>query len=315
MKLHIAEVDGFSSNALELLSNHYSVSFGHVGNEQLRQKLRTIDIFWFRLGYRINNHIIDENTRCKYLVSPVTGIDHIDEKLCINLGIKIVCLRGERFFLRTVRATAEHTVLLTLALMRNVVGAVLDVRNGLWRRDRFKGFELFRKKVGIIGYGRLGRIVGSYFHHMGCEVGFYDIRNLKGTNQITRFTSMEECISESDIISLHIPYNNSNHHLIDRKQFKHFDDQKWLINTSRGGVIDEGELLKLLKNQKIAGAAIDVIDGEPNIENHDLIEYANRNNNLIITPHIGGCTIESWEKTELFIANKLIKTTSYQETI
>jgi D-3-phosphoglycerate dehydrogenase len=313
LKLHIAETEDFSKEVIALLQNHFEVTTGSIEKGKLKQKLQEVDVFWFRLAYQINAEVIDESSRCKYLVSPVTGIDHLDERLCDKMGISIICLRGEREFLKEVRATAEHTMLLTMMLMRNTVPAVIDVNQKFWRRDLFRGFELFQKKVGIVGYGRLGKIVAEYFHTFGCEVGFYDVETKDHPNYIKQFDSLERCIEGSEIISIHVPYNESTHHLFDGSIFAKFDNKKWLINTSRGGIVNDSVLLKLLQEGKIAGAALDVLYGEPNISNNPLIDYAKTHRNLIITPHIGGCTYESFEKTEKFIAQKLLRAISIEE--
>lgn len=314
MKLHIAEIQDFSPDVITLLNKRFEVSTGIVEKSTLKQKLCEVDIFWFRLGYQITEKVIDNQTRCRYLVSPVTGIDHIDEKLCAKQGIQIICLRGEKEFLKEVRATAEHTILLAMMLMRNVVAAVDDTKNGNWRRDLFRGFELYKKKVGIIGYGRLGAIVSDYFHALGCEVGYFDIKDKQHPEYIRRFRTLEDCIQNSDLISIHVPYNQSTYHLLNKEILTLFNENKWLINTSRGGIVDDKALLGILKNKKIAGAALDVLYGEPNISDNPLIMFAKENRNVIITPHIGGCTYESFEKTEKFIAEKLLKTIAYQTT-
>lgn len=296
------------------LNEQFDLSTGNVIRADLKQKLQQVDIFWFRLAHKLNSEVIDEETRCRFFVSPVTGIDHIDEELCKRLGISIICLRGETEFLKEVRATAEHTILLAMMLMRNAAPAIEDVENEYWRRDLFRGFELYKKKVGIIGYGRLGKIVADYCIALGCEVGFYDIEKKDSPEQITRFETLEDCISNCDIISIHVPYNPSTHYLIDKTLFQKFNHSKWLINTSRGGIVDDRALLDALKQQRIAGAALDVLYGEPDIRNNALISYAQSNRNLIITPHIGGCTFESFEKTEAFIADKLVNAV-YQQNL
>ncbi len=289
------------------MREQFEVSIGFVEKKRLKQKLQEVDIFWFRLAYQVDDSVLDERTRCKYLISPVTGIDHINEPLCKRFGITIISLRGELEFLKEVRATAEHTILLTLMLLRNAAPSIEDVKSFQWRRDLFRGFEIFKKKVGIVGYGRLGTIVSDYFYAMGAEVGYYDIVRKKAPSHYRRFLNLTECIAESDIVSIHIPYGKSTHHLFDATALNYFDSTKWLINTSRGGVVDEDALLEILKEGQIAGAALDVLYGEPDVTHHPLLNYARRCRNLIITPHIGGCTFESFEKTESFVADKLLK--------
>lgn len=315
LKLHIAETQDFSPAVMATLQERFELTTGSLKREELRQKLQEVDIFWFRLAYKIDAEVLDESSRCKYLVSPVTGIDHIDEALCEKLGVGIVCLRGEREFLKEVRATAEHTMLLAMLLMRQAAPAVQDVEAGQWRRDLFRGYELYKKKVGIVGYGRLGAIVADYCHAFGCEVGFVDVEAKEHPTHIRVYDSLEACIRESDIISIHVPYNQSTHHLFDAAVFQHFDANKWLINTSRGGIVDDAALLKALQEGRLAGAALDVLYGEPAVSNNPLIAHARAHRNLLITPHIGGCTYESFEKTEAFIAQKLFKKISHQAVV
>ncbi|MEN0049321.1 MAG: D-isomer specific 2-hydroxyacid dehydrogenase family protein [Bacteroidota bacterium] len=305
-KVLIAEAEDFSLDVVERLKKYASVDMFACKQSELKTLLEQYDIFWFRLGFKIDETVLSNQTRCKIIATPVTGIDHIDEDLCAQLGMKIVCLRGETEFLKEVRATAEHTILLAMMLMRKAKQAAIDAEKGNWRRDLFRGFELYKKKVGIIGYGRLGSIVADYFQALGCEVGYYDIAEKPSTDRIKVYNSLESCIVANDIISIHIPYNSSTHHLFDQQIFQLFDENKWLLNTSRGGVVDEAALLQALSENRIAGAALDVLYGEPDILQHPLIEYTQQKDNLVITPHIGGCTYESFEKTEHFIADKII---------
>jgi len=283
---------------------------GSVDQNDLGKLLNTVDIFWFRLAYKINSTVLNENTRCKYFLSPVTGIDHIDEKLCASLNKEIICLRGETEFLKEVRATSEHTVLLTQMLMRRAYHAVVDTQKGLWRRDLFRGFELYKKQVGVIGLGRLGSIVADYFLAFGCEVTYYDVASRVPSDPAIKKVSLEELCEKSEIITLHIPLNESTVGIYDREFFISLKQKPYLINTSRGAIIDEAALLDALMTKKISGAAIDVLIGEPEVKNNPLIKYAQSNSNLIITPHIGGNTYESFEKTEMFIAQKLLQSVS-----
>lgn len=263
------------------------------------------DVFWFRLGFKIDKYLILNSTRLKVIVTPVTGIDHIDELACKEKNIKILCLRGEYDFLKEVRATAEHTFALVFALLRNIPEAILSVKNGRWNRDLFRGRELFGKKVGIVGFGRLGEIAAFYFHAFGCEVKYFDIVT-KSSDYAVAASSLNE-IASCDIISIHVNYSQDTHHLIDKEFFDLCSPGTIFINTSRGGIVNEKALLSALKSGKLAAAALDVIQDEFNFSSaNELVEYSKTNSNLLITPHIGGNTYESFEKTEFFLASKLI---------
>ena len=306
-KIRIAEPKDFSSEVVGKLQNYADVELKNCPPGELKLALNNCDVFWMRLAYKINEKVLDASTRCKVLAIPATGIDHIDEQLCDQLGIKIVCLRGESEFLKEVRATAELTIGLALGVMRNITAASNSVLSGKWDRDSFRGEEIYKKTAGIIGYGRLGAIVAEYFSAMGMKVQAYDIRPSLGAGEDILFTdSLEHLVSTSDLITLHVNYNAENHHLINKKIIDKFKPGSYFVNTSRGGLVDEDALLTALANKAINGAGLDVLWGEPNISNHSLVKYAKNNTNLLIVPHIGGNTYESFEKTEHFIADKII---------
>lgn len=305
LRIHVAEIEDFSQEILSRLSELYTLTTGPVPDGDLPKVLEEVDIFWFRLGYNINDSVISQHTKCRVLVTPVTGIDHIDEDLCALHGIRILCLRGEEEFLREVRATAEHTILLTLMLLRQAVSAIAHTNDLSWNRDLFRGFEIYKKNVGILGMGRLGQIVASYYVALGAVVYYYDIQDVDVSEAYHRCGSAAEVVDLCQIISIHIPYNVDTHHIYGDAFFSRFTDEKWLINTARGGVIDESALLDALEQKTIAGAALDVLEDEPDVENNKLLDYGRSHDNLVVTPHIGGNTYESFEKTEKFLFSKL----------
>lgn len=305
-KILIAETEDFTPEVAVILNEIADVTFSQLDKAKLKEALQEYDIFWFRLGFKIDEKVLNGNLRCKIIVNPVTGIDHIDEELCREKGIEIISLRGEVDFLNEIRATAELTIGLTISLLRGMIPAYQSVLKGEWKRDNFRGNEIYKKNVGILGVGRLGRINAGYFKALGANVRGYDIRD-DFPGDIERASSIEELLKFSDIVSIHVRYGNDTDGLIGRGEFKHFKKGAVLINTSRGGIIDEDALLDALKTGLLKGAALDVLRNEQEIsENNPLIKFARNNNNLIILPHIGGNTYESFEKTEKFLADKLI---------
>ena len=147
--------------------------------------------------------MLAQATRCRILATPVTGLDHIDLAACRELGIRVVSLRGEVEFLRTVRATAELTVALTLALLRHIPQAVAAVQAGHWDRDQFRGQELYGKTIGLVGVGRLGSLVAGYFRAFGADVLGYDPRADFPSQLCTRVGDLDELLRRSDIVSIH----------------------------------------------------------------------------------------------------------------
>ena len=306
LKLYIAERNDFSNEVFQELETRFEI-LDFKENISIKEILKQVDIFWFRLAHKLDSTVLDKSTKCKYLLNPVTGIDHIDEKLCNELGIQIICLRGEVDFLKNVRATAEHTIALTLALLRKIHPAVTDVQSGNWNRDAYRGNELYNKKVGILGYGRLGKIVAKYFHAFDCDIFYFDVEEKIADSYCVKLNSIESLFENCDIVSIHIPLNDSTKGIIDKNLLFKMATNAILVNTSRGAIVNDKDLLDALVSNKIKGAALDVLEGEPNILNSELVKYSKSNSNLIITPHIGGNTYESFAKTEKFLADKLVQ--------
>ncbi len=307
-RILVAEPDDFSPEAHAFLTSHADVTLAHPTSEELAAGFRDFDAVWIRLGYRISAEMLAEATRCRVLACPATGTDHIDLQACRERGIRVVNLKGETEFLRTIRATAELTIALVLALMRHVPAAANAVLRGEWNRDAFRGRELAGKSVGLVGVGRLGMLVAEMLSSFGVDVLGYDVRPDIPTS-VRRCGSLGELLAASDIVSLHVSYDHSTHHMIGPKELAQMRRGALLINTARGGIIDEGALVRALKTGVLGGAALDVISGEPHPDpdTHPLIQYARQYDNLIIVPHIGGNTTESFAKTEMFIAKKVVQ--------
>jgi D-3-phosphoglycerate dehydrogenase len=246
--------------------------------------------------------------RLKTIVTPTTGLNHIDLNEAHRRGITVLSLQGETEFLNDIRATAEHTVGLMLSLLRRVPSAVGDVQKGNWDRDLFKGHELFAKTIGIIGYGRLGRIVAKYLRAFDARILVSDPHFDQATlDPGISAVGLDDLLQESNIVSLHVSLSDRTRSFFGKEQFSKMKPGGWFVNTARGELIDEMALLDALRSGQLAGAALDVLCGEHQnvMENHPLVAYVREHDNLLITPHIGGCTLESMEKTEMFMAKKL----------
>jgi D-3-phosphoglycerate dehydrogenase len=304
MKVLIAETKDFSHEAIAQLKMFAEVDLHDISQEQLLNALQQYDVFWFRLGFKLNADILQQATRCKFLVCPVTGLDHIDLDACKEKGIRVISLRGEVEFLKKVRATAELTLGLALTMLRNIHGAINHTLHFQWNRNLFKGREIYEKKVGIIGLGRLGQITASYFHSMGAEVYVYDTRPV-AAGQYTIVDKIEQLFRECDIISLHVNMTEENRGMIHAAHFALLKQGSYFINTSRGPLVNSADLIEAIRSGHLAAAAVDVIENEYNHQQDILLQFAANDPRLIITPHIGGNTYESFAKTELFMVEKL----------
>ncbi|HEV3417293.1 MAG TPA: NAD(P)-dependent oxidoreductase [Pirellulales bacterium] len=307
-KILIAEPLDFSPAALAVLQRVGDVELRECRREDFAAAFAEYDVIWFRLAFRIDERTIGSRPRCRILATPVTGLDHIDLDACDSQGVRVVSLRGETEFLKNVRATAELTIGLTLSLLRRIPSAHSAARQGNWDRDSFRGRELFGRTVGIVGMGRLGTLVAGYFKAFGTRVIGYDPRDDYPTEAAERVPQLDDLLAQSDIVVLLVKYEESTRGLIARAEFAKMKPGAVLINTSRGGVVDEPALLAALDSGRLAGAALDVLDGEPAISaDHAIVSYAHDHDNVLLTPHIGGNTMESFEKTEAFLAEKVVQ--------
>jgi len=309
MKILIAECKGFSSNALELLESRARVVMADVDRVELLREVRDTNVLWVRLRNVIDAQVMDAAPQLQVIVSNTTGLNHIDLEAAKARRIRVLSLRGEVDFLQEIRATAELTLGLALALARRIPSAHAHVCQGQWDRYQFKGHDLYQRTAGIVGYGRLGRIVAGFFEALGMHVL---VTTRDGGDSASSDTharvSLDTLLSESDLVSVHVNLTPDNHKIFGPKQFARMRRGAWLINTSRGELIDESALLAALRSGQLGGTALDVIaeEHQGTGSSHPLIEYARDHDNLIITPHIGGYTWESLARTEVFLAQKLV---------
>ena len=302
------EPENYSREAYSILCQLGQVDETPLSRQALLDQLPLYDVLITRLGHQIDQEVLARGNKLKAVVSATTGLDHIDTDYAAQQNIAVLCLRGEVDFLRSIPATAEHTWGLLLALIRRLPWAFQSVKDGAWDRDAFRGRDLYGKRLGILGYGRIGTIVARYALAFGMEVLAYDPTPLEPNDAITFLPTMSALLRQSDILSIHVPLNESTIGLISSAEFAQLPQGALLINTSRGAIVDEDAMLASLISGHLGGAATDVLADE-RIQNKDqlspLILYARENDNLLITPHIGGATADSMAMTEIFMARKL----------
>jgi D-3-phosphoglycerate dehydrogenase / 2-oxoglutarate reductase len=307
-KILVAESNGFPLEAYNLLRQEADVVLADLDRRGLESRLHDADVLWVRLRHRVDAALLRTAPRLTIVATPTTGLTHIDTEALENRGVRLLCLRGETEFLKDIRGTAEHTVCLILALLRHLPESFEHVLAGGWNRDLFRGGELFGKTVGIVGYGRLGRIVARYLLAFEAKVLACDPAVAAGSAEpgvaVVSFTRLLE---ESDVVTLHVNLTEESRNFFGRPQFDAMKPGAVFINTARGELVDERALLDALNSGRICGAALDVLAGESvaGMGRRPLIEHARTHPNLIVTPHLGGCTLESMHKTEMFLARKL----------
>ncbi len=310
--LHIlnAESLNYSKAARSVLAGIGRVSDEDFDQAGLINHVEDVDILIVRLRNFIGQDVMDAASRLKVIVSATTGLDHIDMSYAARKGITVLSLRGEVEFLNSIPATAEHTWALLLALSRNLPQAYQSVLQGKWDRDQFRGHDLAGRRLGILGLGRIGKKVARYALAFDMQVSAYDPYCKDWVAGVGRHESLEDLCRVSNIVSLHVPLNDETEGMISVREIRWLPAGAILINTARGSILDEIALLDALEKGHLSGAALDVISDETHTVRPltaRLIQYAKQETNLLLTPHIGGATIESMNMTELFMAHKLAK--------
>ncbi|MCG8608782.1 hypothetical protein MJD09_27825 [bacterium] len=247
-----------------------------------------------RSGSRVTADVIAKAKHLKVIGRAGVGVDNIDVVAATKHGVAVVNAPGANTI-----AVAEHTVALMLALVRNIPRAHASISRGNWKKSEFKGTELYGKTLGLIGLGKVGRAVAERAAAFKMTVMAFDPL-ISSTSFISTGVVESELpglLRQSDFISIHAPLTTQTKKLINETTLKMCQPNLYLINTSRGGIIDEQVLLEALEEGRIAGAALDVFENEPPGQ-HPLF-YSNR---VIATPHLGASTEESQDRVALEIA-------------
>lgn len=253
---------------------------------------------------KVKKEEIKDCKNLKLVCTRSTGIDHIDKEYLEskNIALKNVPLYGEN-------TVAEHTFALMLALSRKINESYSNTINGIFSTDGLMGFDLKNKTIGIIGGGRIGLHVARMARSFGMHVRVYDINQDNFLAEIINFKylSLDELLKNSDIVSLHVPYNSNTHHIINENTISQMKDGAILINTARGGLVDTTALICALKSGKLYGAGLDVLEGEEFLSEESIIDLPAENaakiikqnkdltslSNVVITPHNAFNSIEA----------------------
>ena len=244
-------------------------------------------------------------SKLKVICTASTGTNHIDLDYCKKKNIKVISITRDKKVINRISSTAELAFALALSSIRNLISAYLDVQSRNWDYEKFIGRQMNSLNIGIIGYGRLGKLFHRYCQAFKANVKIYDpfIKN-----RSKKFISLKKLLKASDLISLHI-HSNNNYKFINKSKLALMKKSVIIVNTSRGEIIDEKALVDFLKKNKKAKVASDVLFNEiKNKFSSVLYKYSLKNKNqVIITPHIGGMTIEGQKIAYTHAIDKLSK--------
>jgi len=306
-KLLVMQQDDFLYRLFEPLKEVAEVDVVRSDQAVMERILPQYDAFLIELGLQLRAPLIERCQRLKIVATSTTGTDHMDVQCLEQSGIQLISLKYDTDFLSRVPATAEMAFALLLAVIRHVPRAFESVQRGEWDRLRFRGNQLFEKTFGILGYGRLGKIIQDFALGFHMRVIANDILDLRPTREGVEMVNLDTLLTESDVLSLHIHLSDPNYHFMNRARLAKMKKGAILINTSRGAVIDQDALLEALESGHLAGAGLDVLEGEwiSDMREHPVVKYAREHDNLVITPHLGGTSNESMEGAMAFTVNKL----------
>jgi phosphoglycerate dehydrogenase-like enzyme len=267
--------------------------------------LSRVEILFAPLGYMVDKAKIDACARLRAVVSNTTGHPHIDVEYAQAKGVFVACLKFAPEFLRRITPTAELAWGLVIALTRNVLPAHRAALDGRWDRRPFGAPAMLSSMaLGVVGHGRLGSMVALYGRAFGMVVRYYDPHVPRSDEGAQRVSTLESLVLQSDVVSIHVPHQKDTEGMFSRAVFECFKRGAYLVNTARGELLDWEAMLDALKSGHLAGAALDVFEGEylptfaESFRAHPVLEYARTHDNLILTPHIGGSTIDAWRSTE-----------------
>ncbi len=291
-----------------LLSLGFEVDENYLSEKtEIEKKIDRYDGIIIRSRFPIDRDFLEKATNLKFIGRVGAGLENIDIDFARQKNIQLFnAPEGNR------NAVGEHTLGLILNLFNKINKSDSEVRQGIWAREANRGVELDGKTVGIIGYGNMGKAFAKKLKGFDVNVIAYDILSNVG-DENARQVNLDELFEKTDVLSLHVPHTPKTKKMLDAKFIENFKKPFWLINTARGTVVDTQALVSAIEKKKILGAGLDVLEYEKSsfenmFENNQLPSVFKKLisfDNVIITPHIAGWTVESKEKLAKTIVNKI----------
>jgi D-3-phosphoglycerate dehydrogenase / 2-oxoglutarate reductase len=255
-----------------------------------------------RSKFQVTQQFMDAATRLKFIARAGAGMDNIDEAFADQKGI--ILLNAPE---GNMDAVGEHAVGMLLSLMNNLNRGDAEIRNGKWLREANRGYELKGSVVGIVGYGHMGQSFARKLKGFGVEVIAYDKYKTGFSDGFAREVSMEEIVKNSDVLSLHVPLTKETNGLVNDEYLFHFRKPIFLINTSRGKVVNTQAVLNGIQKGKILGAGLDVLEVEkfPALGEQPWYDELRQSGKVLLSPHVAGWTYASYRKISEVMAAKI----------
>ncbi|MGB3634190.1 MAG: hydroxyacid dehydrogenase [Rubrobacteraceae bacterium] len=270
--------------------------------EELREQASSVDALIVRNQTQVDATLVEAATSLKAVGRLGVGLDNIDLEATRSRDIPVVFARNANAV-----SVAEYVMAAMLDCSRNLSAASQDIAAGGWDRKRFTGSEIYGKTLGLVGMGEIARRVARRADSFGMRVVGHDPfvapYDYPVVEMGVELVDMDELLQAADFISLHVPLNKGTKGLFSYSAFETMKSTAWLINTARGGVVNETDLARALDEDLIGGATLDVLEEEPPAPDHPLL----RHDNVILTPHVAGLTEEAQVNTSVLVAREIVK--------
>ena len=293
-----------NNNSLNNLRKNFEVHYDEnlwSQTEKLINSIKDSEGLIIRNKTKVTKDLLDKANNLKFVGRLGVGLDNIDIDYCKNKKIYVQPATG-----MNADSVVEYVVSCSLSLIKKIPLLNNGTSKGEWPRTKIKSEEINGKNLGIIGYGYIGKKVSKYCSNLGLNIIAYDPYLEDQTNdKYANFVELNKIYEVSDIISLHLPLTKETKNLINKVSFSKMKQKPIIINTSRGSIVNENELIDAYNNNLISGFALDVFENEP-IED-SLYNQISKDMNCILTPHISGVTTQSNERVCDFIAEKMLE--------
>ncbi len=255
-----------------------------------------------RTKFKIDKEIFEAASNLKFVARAGAGMDNIDVTIAQQRNIKLINAPEGNC-----DAVGEHAIALLLSLMNNLRQADTQIRSGIWDREGNRGYELKGKTVGIIGYGHTGQAFARKIKSFGVNIIAYDKYKYRYSDDFVQENSMEQIVKYADVLSLHIPLTRETRQMVDDEYLLHFKKPIFFINASRGEIVNTQAVLNAIKSGKILGAGLDVLEVEkhPALAEQTFYNELINSNKVLLSPHIGGWTFDSYRKISEVLVEKL----------
>ena len=283
MKILICDkLDSFAIQELNKMGTCIDISTDENKRKMLLEQIPDADLVFIRSATSIDKEVIDAGVNLKIIARCGVGLDNVDIIEATKRGIHVTNSPEANII-----SVAELTVGLIIASARNLIKGNNSLKQKKWDRSALTGIELYEKTLGFVGFGRVARLVASRMQSFGMKIVFFDPYIDESTQNETKL-ELDELLQQSDVVSLHVVKNKETINLISKEKLSLMKQDSIIINTSRGGVVDESEVLRLVDNGKLFSAALDVYEQEPPEYTKQLTE-----SDSITLPHLGASTREA----------------------